>query len=95
MLRSGRVASRQGAEHMLLRVKVKPRSRTSGLTPAADGSWVATLKSPPVDGKANAELVTLVASHFECPKAAVSIKSGAAARIKVIRVSLTVGKRVG
>jgi hypothetical protein len=52
------------------------------------------LKSAPVDGKANAELVTLVACYFECPKAAISIKSGAAARIKVIRVSLPVGKRV-
>jgi uncharacterized protein YggU (UPF0235/DUF167 family) len=79
---------------MLLRVKVKPRSRATALTRAADGSWVATLKSAPVDGKANAELVTLVACYFECPKAAISIKSGAAARIKVIRVSLPVGKRV-
>jgi len=40
---------------------VKPRARVSELTQAADGTWVATLKAPPVDGKANTELVGLVA----------------------------------
>jgi uncharacterized protein (TIGR00251 family) len=47
---------------------------------------VAKLKSPPVDGKANAELVALVAERFGCSKAAVSIKSGAAGRTKLVRV---------
>ena len=71
---------------MLLQVKVKPRSRASELTRAADGSWVARLKSPPVDGRANAELVALVAAHFRCPRAAVTIKSGASGRLKIVRV---------
>jgi uncharacterized protein YggU (UPF0235/DUF167 family) len=53
-----------------------------------DGTWVATLKSPPVDGKANAELIGLVAAHFRCPKAAVSIKSGAASRLKLVSIAV-------
>lgn len=69
-----------------VKVKVKPRSRTSALSRAADGSWIATLKSPPVHGKANAELVALVSAQFKCPKAAVTIKSGAAGRIKLVRI---------
>jgi uncharacterized protein (TIGR00251 family) len=69
-----------------LQVKVKPRARTSSLTPAADGSWVAQLKSPPVDGKANEELVALVAKYFDCRKSAVVLKSGASGRIKLIQV---------
>ena len=69
-----------------MQVKVKPRSRTAGLTRTADGRWIATLKSPQVDGKANAELVALVAAHFRCPKAAVRIKSGAAGRAKVVKI---------
>ena len=69
-----------------LRVKVKPRAPKSELSQAADGTWVASLKSPPVDGKANEELIALVARKFGCPKAAVSIKSGASARTKLIRV---------
>ena len=70
----------------MLKVKVKPRARSSALVQAPDGSWVATLKSPPVDGKANAELVALVAAHFRCPRAAVSIKGGASGRVKLVRV---------
>jgi uncharacterized protein (TIGR00251 family) len=69
-----------------LQVKVKPNARTSSLVQAEDGSWLATLKSPPVDGKANAELIALVADHFRCPKAAVSIKSGASGRMKLVRI---------
>jgi uncharacterized protein (TIGR00251 family) len=71
---------------VILSVKVKPNSRTSSLTQEPDGSWRAQLKSPPVDGKANAELVTLVANHFQCPKADVVIKSGASGRRKLVRV---------
>jgi uncharacterized protein (TIGR00251 family) len=70
-----------------LKVKVKPGARTSSLVQVEDGTWVATLKSPPVDGKANAELIGLVADHFRCRKAAVSIKSGAAGRLKLVSIS--------
>lgn len=71
-----------------LTVKVKPNARTSSLVQAEDGSWLATLKSPPVDGKANAELIGLVAKRFGCAKAAVSIKAGAGGRTKLIRLEL-------
>lgn len=63
-------------------VKVKPRSRASRLEPLADGSYVATLKSAPVDGQANAELVALVAERFGVARSEVTIKTGAGARIK-------------
>ena len=69
-----------------LAVKVKPNARTSSLVQAEDGSWVANLKSPPVDGKANGELIALVAAHFRCPKAAVSIRAGASGRRKLVLV---------
>ena len=71
---------------MILRVKVKPNSRSSSLIQQADGSWHAQLKAPPVDGKANEELVALIAAHFKCRKAAVVIKSGASGRTKLVRI---------
>jgi uncharacterized protein (TIGR00251 family) len=67
-------------------VKAKPNSRESRLEQAADGSWVARLKSPPVDGKANAELIELVARHFGCRKADVTIRSGAGGRMKLVQI---------
>ena len=71
---------------MLIQVKVKPNARTSTLEQAADGSWTAQLKSPPVDGRANQELVALVAKHFGCRKADVAIKSGASSRTKLVSI---------
>jgi uncharacterized protein len=59
----------------------------SELSQAADGTWVAKLKAPPVDGKANEELVALVAERFRCRKAAVTIKAGASGRMKLVRVA--------
>ena len=67
-------------------VKVKPNARVSAIEALPDGTYHARLKSPPVDGKANEELVALVAEHFHCRKAAVSIKSGASGRMKLVRV---------
>ena len=70
----------------ILQVKVKPNARVSALTEQPDGSWLATLKAPPVDGKANAELVALVAKHFGCRRAQVSIKTGASGRRKLVKI---------
>lgn len=66
----------------ILLVKAKPNSRVASLTQQEDGTWLAQLKSPPVDGKANAELVALVANQFGCSKFQVTIKSGASGRLK-------------
>ena len=71
----------------ILLIKAKPSARTSSLTQLDDGTWLAQLKSPPVDGKANAELVALVARAFGCTKSAVEIATGAGARIKRVRIT--------
>jgi uncharacterized protein len=70
----------------IIQVKVTARARESSLTQMPDGTWVAKLKSPPVDGKANAELVALIAQQFNCAKGAVSIKAGASGRKKLVTV---------
>jgi uncharacterized protein (TIGR00251 family) len=71
---------------MRIQVRVKPNARESVLEQAGDGTWNARLKSPPVDGKANAELIELVARAFKCAKSAVSIRSGASGRTKLVEI---------
>ncbi len=73
---------------MTMHLKVKPNSRTTSLEQAEDGSWVARVRSPPVDGKANDELIALVAKHFGCRKAAIRITAGATGRIKRLRIDV-------
>ena len=67
-----------------IQVRVKPNARASELSEQADGTWIARIKAPPVDGKANAELVDLLAEHFSVSKGAITIKSGAGARLKLV-----------
>jgi len=71
---------------VILRIKVKTNSRTSSLIQLADGSWRAQLKGRPADGRANDELVALIAEHFKCRRGAVVIKSGASGRTKLVKV---------
>jgi uncharacterized protein (TIGR00251 family) len=71
----------------IIQIKVKPNARVSILEEAGSGPWLAQLKSPPVDGKANRELVELIARHFGRPKSAVSIKSGASGRMKLVTIA--------
>jgi uncharacterized protein (TIGR00251 family) len=70
----------------VIRVKVKPNARASLLAEQADGTWLARIKSPPVEGKANEELLALVAKQFGCRKSDVTIKSGASSRTKLVRI---------
>ena len=73
---------------VILQVKVKPHANVSQLSQAANGTWIAKLKSAPVDGKANEVLVGLVAEKFQCRKAEVTIKTGATGRTKLVKVEL-------
>ena len=73
----------------VIQVKVKPNARVSLLEEQGPGVWLAQLKSPPIDGKANEELVALVARQFGCRKSAVTIKSGASGRMKLVRIEST------
>lgn len=70
-----------------IQVKVKPRAKTSALERMPDDTWLAHLKSPPVDGKANSELIELVSEEFDCPKSSVVIKSGKSSRLKLVQIS--------
>ncbi len=72
---------------LTIQVKVKPGSKVSEIVLLEDGTYSARVKGRPVDGKANEELIGLVARHFGCVKSAVSIKSGASSRIKLVQVA--------
>lgn len=70
----------------LYRIKVKPNSKQQQIIEEPDGSLTIRLKSPPVDGKANAELIKLLAEKFEVRKSAIVIKSGVSSRNKLVEV---------
>ncbi|MDB9476686.1 DUF167 domain-containing protein [Dolichospermum circinale] len=67
-------------------VKVKPNSQQQKIEELADGSLNVHLKSPPIDGKANEELIKLLAKKFDVPKSSITIKSGVTSRKKLIEI---------
>jgi len=68
-------------------VKVKPNSKQAKVIPETDGSLTIFLKSPPIEGKANAELIKLLAAHFGVKKSAIAIKMGQYSRQKLIEIA--------
>ncbi len=70
----------------ILQIRVKPNAQRVALEQQGDGSWHARLKSLPIEGRANAELVALVARHFAVPEARVTIRGGASGRTKWVHI---------
>lgn len=69
-----------------IEVRVKPNSRDETLDEQEDGSWIARIRAPPVDGRANTALISLVARHFDVRKSQVRIRTGASGRLKVVEI---------
>ncbi|HEY9650997.1 MAG TPA: DUF167 domain-containing protein [Coleofasciculaceae cyanobacterium] len=71
---------------MQKQVKVKPNSKKQAMEESADGVLTVHLKSPPVDGKANKELIELLAEKFDVSKSQIRIKLGLSSRTKLVEI---------
>jgi uncharacterized protein len=72
---------------IVITVHVIARAGRSGLAGTRGDALVARVHAPPVDGRANDELVDLIAARLEVPARAVSIVAGERSRQKRVRVS--------
>lgn len=71
---------------MKLTVHVKPRSSRSQILGLKDGVLEVAVQAPPVDGKANEELIKLIADALDLSKKNVSVVAGQTGRQKIIEV---------
>lgn len=70
-----------------LKVKVEPRSsRSEVVGPYGEGIKV-KLTSPPVEGRANAELVEVLAKAYGVSKKDIEIVSGQSSKNKIVRIA--------
>jgi len=67
-------------------VTVNPRSQNPGISRVSDKDFKIKVKSPPEKGKANKEVVKVVAQYFKVPKSQVSIVRGHTSRKKIIDI---------
>jgi uncharacterized protein len=71
-------------EKLTLVVRVTPNSSVNHISLESDGRLAVKLTSPPVEGKANKDLVKLIAKKLGIPQSDVSIKRGEHSRDKVL-----------
>ena len=73
-------------KHLTLKIKVEPRSSRSEVVGPYGEALKVKLTSPPVEGKANKELVEVLAKEFGIPKKDVEIISGQSSKNKTVRL---------
>ena len=72
------------ADGVVINVKAQPRSSKSGIDGLAGDAVKVRIRSAPVDGKANEELVETIADAFDLPKSRVEFRSGETSKQKRI-----------
>lgn len=71
----------------ILRVRVTPRASRSEVTGYRDGVLTVRVTAPPVEGKANKELVKVLADWFGVKKSQLVIAAGHKSRDKRLEVA--------
>jgi uncharacterized protein len=71
---------------LILRVRVSPRCSRNAIAGTLGDHLKICLTAPPVDGKANRDLVRFLARQCGVPQNQVDLISGATARTKRIRI---------
>ena len=70
------------ADGVVLNVRAQPRSSRSGVDGVVGDALKVRIRSAPVDGKANKELVETLADAFDVAKSAVVFKGGETSKTK-------------
>lgn len=71
---------------MNIQVTVKAKAKNAKLVEVEENTFVAYVKSPPIEDKANTELTRLVANHFDVPASRVQIVRGEKSHIKLLEI---------
>jgi uncharacterized protein (TIGR00251 family) len=71
---------------VILEIKVVPQAGKQSITRDKTGTIKCHLKSPPEDGKANAELIKFLAKSLKIAQESIKILQGATSRKKVLKI---------
>ena len=73
-------------EHLTIKIKVEPRSSKSGIVGPYGDALKVKLNSPPVEGRANKELIDVLAAELGIAKKDIEIISGQSSKKKTVRL---------
>lgn len=71
---------------LTLKIKVEPRSSRAGVVGPYGDALKVKLTSPPVEGRANRELIEVLAKEFGVSKKDVEIISGQSSKNKMVKL---------
>ncbi|MFI5391648.1 MAG: DUF167 domain-containing protein [Bacteriovoracales bacterium] len=72
---------------MKIIIKAKPGAKEDKIERIDESNYIVYVKAPPIDGKANAAIIKLLADHFDVSQSLVEIISGHMARVKVVEIN--------
>jgi uncharacterized protein len=70
----------------LINVRVTPRAKIVQIIEDLEGNLKVKLKAPPIEGRANAELIELLADYYKVSRRQIEIVKGLTSRQKVIKI---------
>ncbi|MFH1245712.1 MAG: DUF167 domain-containing protein [Candidatus Omnitrophota bacterium] len=72
---------------MNLQIRVHPGTSREKLIRDSDGSFIAYLTKPAVEGQANKALIRLLSKELDIPKSKISIIRGEKAKTKIVSIA--------
>ena len=80
------ISIRESAGACTFAIRVQPRSRRNEIVGEIGDALKIAITAPPVEGKANAACIELLAKALKVPRSSVSIAAGETSRNKLMRV---------
>jgi uncharacterized protein (TIGR00251 family) len=74
---------------MLLRIKVRPNSKTDEIIREADGGLKVKIRAQPIEGKANKYLLEYLGKVLNLPKSKLSLLKGESSSFKTVEIDAT------
>ncbi len=71
---------------MKLRVQVIPNAKSTEIVGKFEGVWRIRLHAPPIEGRANEELIRFLAETLDCAPSEIEIEKGMGSKLKTLTV---------
>jgi uncharacterized protein (TIGR00251 family) len=78
----------------VLSVRITPGARRNAVSAFREGVWHIKIAAPPVEGRANDELVAYLGRLLDVRRGAISVVKGHASRSKLVSVSGLTGEDI-
>lgn len=73
---------------MIVYVEAHPNSKGVGLEKIDENHFKIYVKSPPVEGKANREIIEILSKYLKVPKSLIILKRGERGKHKIFEIEL-------